>query len=215
MRHLPRQQLARHPHAQAFAAVALSGGYVEAGDTGRHYVEPGDVLLHKAWESHIDRIDSRGAEVLVLPIRDEDAHRPAGRLADPDVIARLAERDLRAAAGALLAQLLPKVSAADDWPDQLAQALAQDPGLCLGEWADLRGLHVGSVSRGFRQLYGVAPVEFRLIQRARHAIDALRRTAAPLSGVAQDCGFADQAHMSRAIHRLTGLTPSMLRKGAA
>jgi AraC-like DNA-binding protein len=29
--------------------------------------------------------------------------------------------------------------------------------------------------------------------------------------VAQDCGFADQAHMTRAVVKLTGTTPSALR----
>ena len=66
MRHAPRESLPRHLHDHAFAAVVLSGGYVEAGDTGRHWMEAGDVLLHQSWESHLDRFDGRGAEVLVL-----------------------------------------------------------------------------------------------------------------------------------------------------
>ena len=45
MQHSPCEQLPRHPHDEAFAAVLLSGGYVEAGDTGRHRLEPGDVVV--------------------------------------------------------------------------------------------------------------------------------------------------------------------------
>jgi AraC-like DNA-binding protein len=212
MRHPPGELLARHPHGRAFATLVLSGGYVEAGDTGRHRVQAGDVLLHQAWESHRDRFGDRGAEVLVLAIADVDASRPAGRVADPDAIVRLAERD--AAAGrALLAQLEAK-SAADDWPDALAERLGGDPDLCLGDWASARGLRLGSVSRGFKQVYGVAPLRFRLVQRTRRAIAALRRAADPLSQVALDCGFADQAHMCRAIRSLTGMTPAALRRPA-
>src|ERR1700761_6006106 len=91
MRHAPRETLPRHLHDHGFAAVVLSGGYVEAGDTGRHAMEAGDVLLHQAWESPLARFAGRGAEVLVLPIADGDAAPLVGRIADPDAIMRLAE----------------------------------------------------------------------------------------------------------------------------
>jgi len=213
-RHGPREDLPRHPHDHAFAALVLSGGYVEAGDTGRHAVEAGDVLLHRAWESHLDRFDGRGAEVLVLPIADADAARLAGRIADPDTIARLAESDRIAAADALLAKLAPRPITYADWPDLLAAALREDPNLSVTLWADRSGLHPGSVSRGFRQVFGVTPMAYRLIQRTRSALIAIRTSVSPLSAIASDCGFADQAHMSRAIRSLTEATPNALRRAA-
>ncbi|MCW6531271.1 AraC family transcriptional regulator [Sphingomonas sp. MMSM20] len=213
-RHGPREDLPRHPHDHAFAAVVLSGGYVEAGDTGRHAVEAGDVLLHRAWESHLDRFDARGAEVLVLPIADRDTAPLIGRVADPDAIARLAERDRTEAARRLLAELAPRPAPPADWPDMLARALRDDPDLSLALWADRLGLHPGSISRGFRQVFGVTPVAFRLVQRTRQALGALQISAAPLSAIAYDCGFADQAHMSRAVRGLTNATPTALRRAA-
>jgi hypothetical protein len=36
----------RHRHLQRYAAIVLSGGYVEAGDAGRMRVRAGDVLVH-------------------------------------------------------------------------------------------------------------------------------------------------------------------------
>jgi AraC-like DNA-binding protein len=214
MRHAPRETLPRHLHDHAFAAVVLSGGYVEAGDTGRHWMEAGDVLLHQAWESHLDRFDGRGAEVLVLEIADEDVRHLHGRIADPDALARLAERDRDEASRGMLAELRPKTATPGDWPDLLAQALNDDPGLCLGGWALERGLHLGSISRGFRQVFGMAPVGYRLVQRTRRAIAAVRSSPEPLSFIAQDCGFADQAHMSRAIRTLAHTTPAALRRAA-
>ncbi|MBS0334463.1 MAG: helix-turn-helix domain-containing protein [Proteobacteria bacterium] len=216
MRHAPRETLPRHLHDHAFAAVVLSGAYVEAGDTGRHWMTAGDVLLHQAWESHLDRFGAGGAEVLVLEIADADARArpPAGRVADPDALARLAEPDRAAAARAMLAQLLPKPANAGDWPDQLACALHEDPALCLGAWASARGLHLGSISRGFRQVFGMTPAGYRLVQRTRRAIAAVRATAEPLSLIAHDCGFADQAHMTRAIRTLARASPAVLRRAA-
>jgi len=214
MRHAARELLPRHPHDEAFAALVLAGGYVEAGDTGRHWMEPGDVLLHQAWESHLDFFDGRGAEVLVLPIAEEAAQAVSGRIADPDAIVALAEQDRDAAARLLLAQLSPKANRVQDWPDLLAQALAEDPGLRLGAWALKRGLHLGSVSRGFRQVFGTTPVGYRLVQRTRRAIAQVRGSTEPLSLIAQHCGFADQAHMSRAIRGLARTTPAALRRAA-
>lgn len=212
MRHAPRETLPRHMHDHAFAAVVLSGGYVEAGDTGRHWMEAGDVLLHEAWESHLDRFSVRGAEVLVLEIADASARQVGGLIADPDALARRAERDRAEAARQMFAELAPKPPGAADWPDMLAHALSEDPEICLSAWADAWGLHLGSVSRGFRQVFGMPPVGYRLIQRTRRAISAVRTSVEPLSLIAQDCGFADQAHMTRAIQRLTRATPTALRR---
>jgi AraC-like DNA-binding protein len=217
MRHAPCERLSRHPHEEAFAAVVLSGGYVEAGDTGRHALEPGDVVLHRAWESHLDRFDRRGAEVLLLAIGDLGGPAFLGRVEDPDALARSAERDPTSAAHRLLADLKPKAATVTDWPDLLSQALGSDPGLCLGDWAAAYGLHPGSVSRGFRQVFGITPAGFRVVQRTRRAVEAVRGTRQPLHQIAQECGFADQAHMSRAIRRMARTTPLALRRaqGAA
>jgi AraC-like DNA-binding protein len=212
LRHPPREYLPRHAHEQAFAALVLSGGYVEAGDTGRYRMEAGDVLLHRAWESHLDRFDGRGAEVLVLAIQEDRPDLAAGQVDDADAIARLADENPEAAAHTLLRSVVAKPTALADWPDLLAQTIRQDPSLSVTEWADEFGLHLGSVSRGFRQVFGTTPVSYRLIQRTRRAIAALMRTETPLCAVAQNCGFADQAHMTRAISQVACMTPATLRR---
>jgi AraC-like DNA-binding protein len=214
MRHDPCDDLSRHRHDQAFAAIVLTGGYVEAGDTGRHRVRAGDVVLHRAYESHLDRFEGTGAEVLVLPLPDGWRGPARATIDDPDMLARLAERDIHEAGAALAEAFRPAVRDAIDWPDLLAQALQDDPDLRLGAWAERNGLCLGSISRGFRKVYGVTPVAFRLTQRTLMALDAILHSGAPLSLVAHACGFADQAHMSRAIAMLTGLPPALTRRRA-
>jgi AraC-like DNA-binding protein len=111
-----------------------------------------------------------------------------------------------------MAELAPMpASTAADWPDLLAEALSADPGLSLGVWARAQGLHLGSVSRGFRQVFDLTPIAFRLVQRTRRAMAAVKDSAQPLAHVAHDCGFADQAHMTRAIRGLARTTPGRLR----
>ena len=212
MRHAPLERLARHRHHEAFAAVVLSGGYEEAGDTGRHRVRAGDVVLHRAFESHRDAFDGRGAQVLVLPPPSAWTGISRGCVDDPDQLARLAERDPGEAVAALAEALEPIPSERLDWPDRLAQALRRDPDLRLAQWAAACGLHPGSISRGFHQLYGLTPQAFRLVQRTHRAIEAILGSASPLSDIAQACGFADQAHMSRSVLRLTDASPAALRR---
>jgi AraC-like DNA-binding protein len=194
----------------------LSGGYVEAGDTGRHRVTAGDVILHQAFESHLDQIDRRGAQVLVLPLPLGVGATARGRAADPDLVARLTAIDAWAAAEALAEGFEPIVAAPnwEDWPDALARRLLADPDLSISLWAEARGLHPGSVSRGFQQQFGVTAAAFRATARTHRALAALDDPALSLAQVADDCGFADQAHMTRAVVGLTGSTPRQLRRMA-
>ncbi len=200
----------RHHHLAPYAAVVLRGAYVEAGDRGRFRVSAGDVLLHGPFEAHQDAFGDGGADILNLPLAEAPAF-ACGRIADPDALTRLAERDRMAAADRLAASIVPVASAFDDWPDQLAAALRRGEVASLREWASTHRLSPSSVSRGFRLAYGVSPQRYRLEQRARIAADAAGRGADSLARVAAAAGFADQPHMTRAIRRCFACTPALLR----
>lgn len=207
------EYLPRHCHREAFAAVVLSGTYMEAGDRGRVRVRAGDVVLHGPYESHLNCFAAGGAEVLVLPCADTGAHGGIARIADPDAVAHLAERDLAQAARYLRAHLRPAEALEEDWPDRLARQLRADPDLVIHEWAEQIGLLPESVSRGFRRVYGLAPVTFRARMRALRAL-ALLDCSRSLADIAASCGFADQAHLSRSIRQLTGHSPKAWRSSA-
>jgi AraC-like DNA-binding protein len=210
-RHCAGDFLPRHLHEEAFATIVLAGGYVEAGDTGRHRAEPGDALIHGPYEFHLDHFDRGSTEVLVVPVDADRFSCAAGRLPDLDAIVRVLEEDPTAAEVAIREQIEPKGVALPDWPDILARDLGEDPALSLREWAERHGLSAGSVSRGFGQVYGVTPATYRLLQRTRRAIRTILGSETPLAALAQDCGFADQAHMVRSVHHATGLSPRALR----
>jgi len=211
VRHRGGETLHRHLHERPFAAIVLGGGYVEAGDSGRHCVTAGDVVIHRPFERHLDRFDPCGAEVLVLPLPAQWSGPVRGRVADPDAIARLAERDLITAHFLLDRDIVPQAAASADWPDQLAADLLGAPDLPLAHWAAQRGLHPASLSRGFRQQFEVTPAQFRLVARTHRAIDRVLGSSLSLSIIAAAEGFADQAHMTRSIARLTRRSPLALR----
>lgn len=208
-RHSRGEFIGRHRHNNAYAALVLSGGYVEAGDSGRHRLNAGDVLFHCAFESHLNRFEGICAQVLNLPLPSSWKGPTRGRTGDADLIATIAERDLREAVSTLVAEMTAAAPAAEDWPDLLASDLINDPALSLGAWAARHGIHSGSLSRGFRQQFGITAAEFRSIARTRQAMEQIADH--PLSEVAAASGFADQAHMTREVRRFTGLSPTELR----
>lgn len=201
----------RHRHRHAYAALVLAGGYEEAGDSGRWRVSPGDVLIHGAMEAHQDHVGARGCILVNVALPGAP---PAGglyRIADPDAVVRLAESDGPAALACLLAGVRQAVPPLDDWPDLLARRLGGEEDFPIGRWAEEIGLAPESVSRGFRRAYGVSPRRYRLEARARRALAMLRSSEPGLAAIAQDCGFADQPHLTRTITGMTGCTPGQWR----
>jgi AraC-like DNA-binding protein len=205
----PGRVFDRHHHLSAYAALLVDGACDEAGDRGRFSLRPGDVICHEPFEAHRDWIGSIGAKFLnfVLPPRSAAAF---GHVRDLDGIVLAYRRDPREAAARLLAEVEPYPHAEGDWPDLLAASLAHGP-TRLDEWADRHGLNPSSLSRGFKLAYGVTPKRYRLEQMASSAGRRIRATAAPLSMIAAETGFADQAHMTRALTGLFGVTPRRLR----
>jgi AraC-like DNA-binding protein len=203
-------ELARHRHSFGYMCVVLSGRFLEAGDWGRFRVSPGDVLVHRPFEAHLDRFDGAGAEVLNLPLPESLPELGAVRVVDLDRVATLAERDALEAAQAVC-DGFAEADGERDWPDLLAAELRTGLAFPLGEWARRHRLAPETVSRGFRLAYGTTPGRFRAEARARRAWLAVHASRRPLADIACETGFADQPHMTRAISRMTGLPPRRWR----
>lgn len=206
--------LPRHRHAAGYMTMILAGGYDEAGDVGRFRVGPGHLLVHRPFEAHRNAFGRRSAEVLNLPLIDLPHLTALNRLSDPDLIARLAERDPVGAARAA-AESARSAEGERDWPDDLAASLRTRPDLFrIGHWARERGLAPASVSRGFRQVFGTSPERYRAEARARGAWCHIVCTNQPLAAIAFEMGFADQAHMTRCVGAVTGRPPGRWRSDA-
>jgi AraC-like DNA-binding protein len=205
--------LPRHRHEASYLALVLSGGYEEAGDRGRHHVYAGDVVVHGAFEAHLNRYGPTGAEVLNLVLPEwVEPQVPLMRSADPDFAVRIAERDPQEAIDFLLSTAKSNPLPPLDWPDELALAIAQHSHLRIGAWARRYDLADATVSRGFRQVYGVSAATYRLQIRARMAWRRAMASQESLSRVSMDTGFSDQAHMTRAVAPITGRPPGSWRK---
>jgi AraC-like DNA-binding protein len=201
----------RHRHAHGYAALVVSGGYEECGSFGRFQAREGQVLLHRPFDAHLDRFGRTGARILSLPLRSQPVY-GLGRVADPERIIHLAPKDLMEATESLFEQLRPVAPTLADWPDLLASDLIRDQTLHLRVWAERQGLARESLARGFRKVFGMTPAAFRAEARAHSAFVGIGDAAASLVHIAEATGFADQAHMTRAISELTGWPPGNWRK---
>ncbi len=208
----PLLRLPRHRHAEPYAALVLSGGYVEAGDAGRRRLVAGDVVFHRAFESHANLVAGAGAQVLNLPLHSMRGAPAFGQVDDADAIARVAERDAEAAGAMLLASAECADCELIDWPDLLARDLRTSSSMPLAEWARRHRLAPATVSRSFRDVFGVSPKRYRLEQHALAAMRLLALGATSIADTALATGFSDQAHLSRTLLTMTGRTPRSWRR---
>jgi AraC-like DNA-binding protein len=204
----------RHQHSHAYATILLDGAYEQFAYAGRLRLRPGDVLIQPTLDCHADRMLSPGLTLLRLPWRAEASLGGVFRGRNVDEIRRLAGTDVEAAAALLADDLTgaaPLPPVADGWADQLAIDLALTPRLGIEGWAASHTLTREHVSRAFRASFGVPPAQFRAELNARTAWLKVVRTPEPLSAIAASLGYADQAHMTRAVKALTGAAPGHWR----
>jgi AraC family transcriptional regulator len=84
--------------------------------------------------------------------------------------------------------------------------------------ADLSALARSSASyfsSAFKRTFGVSPHAYVMGRRIDMAAELMLNSEAPLSEIAINCGFADQAHFSRQFRRAMGRTPSAWRRERA
>ena len=208
--------LPRHRHLHAYATVVLAGCFEESGYNGRIRATAGDVLIHPALDCHGNQMVSAGVKLIRFDWPEDAGIGGLYHLDEVDEVAHTAERDLTEAIHLLNCALQRRGRRSpgqkDDWPDRLLNDLANDAATEIGEWAETHGLARESVSRGFTAAYGVPPSVLRAELRARSAWLRITRGSDSLCRIAAESGFADQAHMTRWVHRITGAPPAAWRR---
>jgi AraC-like DNA-binding protein len=94
--------------------------------------------------------------------------------------------------------------------ERILDDLANDPS--LAELALLCGLSVSHFARAFKQGTGAPPHRWLIKKRVERAQKLLASSDAPISEIAQTCGFADQSHLTRVFTRAMGVSPGVWRR---
>src|SRR5262245_28022494 len=109
---------------------------------------------------------------------------------------------------------IPSFDNAETFVSRLVRAglVARDPAVEAALEGDSRALSVRSAQRHFLQATGMTHARLRQIERARHAVNLLR-SGVSIGDTVQEAGFFDQAHLTRSLKHLIGLTPARIVRG--
>jgi AraC-like DNA-binding protein len=95
----------------------------------------------------------------------------------------------------------------------IAEQLGSD--IRLAAVSQAAGLSPCYFSKIFLRTFGQSLRDYVQHQRVERAQSLMLETRLTLSAIALDCGFCDQAHMSRLFHTVIGSTPSRWRRQQA
>lgn len=134
-----------------------------------------------------------------------------------------AANDLLARAGGLVAHMLGSGEAAlrdanggmAPWQVRRIRAHVDEnlhARLPIRELAQMVRLSCSYFSRAFKVSFGCSPHAYVLQRRIARAKALLQGGDEPLVEIAQNCGFSDQAHLSRTFRQQIGCTPSAWRR---
>ena len=228
-------RLPAHAHSRAQLVFVLAGSYAETWRQGDLRLHAGSVLFRPPAQEHENDFDRDEVQALVISY-------PPERLAPFAFCPRLAE--LPALSPMLKHQILLELPRADRAADHALEGLAllflsrverahkeAPPGwlatalafidrhlgepISLASVATALGLRRSVLADGFRRHLDRSVGESIREARLGRALDQIRGSRRPLSDIAAECGFYDQAHMGRLLKHATGLTPGEVRAAAA
>jgi AraC family transcriptional regulator len=226
---LPPEAVEEHGHDEAHFILTLADGYRSLAGAGP--LRRGALIYNPPGVEHRDCYDVAGGGFLAI---STPALPPSGsepRLLVSATAGRLARRlvgtcirpgpGVALAAESLALDLASWVTADEEVsthpPDWLIRAeeaigdLCRTAGLEVRAIADLVGVHPVHLARRYRHHFGQSPGAAIRQRRADAAAALLAGGADPIS-VAQEAGYADQSHLTRAFAAAFAVTPARYRE---
>lgn len=236
-RYAKDQTLPIHDHAQPYMCLVLGGAYEESSRAGSLRARPGSLLGHPEGHRHCNLFGHTGARCFnVIPdqmwrnsfgwtyLLDDATHTELGACAAPlNAVAQELRRPDDLSPLVLTASILEMVVSAtrrriERTPAPLVRRVIDLVNANIGRMPSMATLafetevHPAHLSRVFRQQTSMTIGVFARQQRVKLALEQLANTVHTLSAIAAHSGFADQAHMTRAVRASVGLTPAAYRK---
>ncbi|MFG0258315.1 MAG: helix-turn-helix domain-containing protein [Phycisphaerales bacterium JB043] len=207
-------------------SVILRGDVEEATSTQLHRRGCLDSVIKPATAPHSTRIGPDGA--LIFSIRFDVDILPINQYhwKNDSALTRLLLRFHAEATHSpmvnsdLLEQIMSHASdypQSDDPPmwmsslEETLRTIAQRGG-SIQQAAEACGVHPVHFSRACRQHLGTTPSHLVRQYRVQLATRLIARGRQPLSEIAYDAGFCDQAHMCRVFRKITGVSPTQYQE---
>jgi AraC-like DNA-binding protein len=203
-----------------YVALVTDGAYFESSVDGVYWCEPGSIILHPPLHLHANRFPRGPVRVWNFPFSPSSLG-----------AARCRSTVLRVPCGARaglsqvhhaehLFELLPECEPVPAEPSPgLAGAVAalmhRSPTASVGNMARELGVSREHLSRAFSAHFGMSPVCFRGELRLARTLALLGSRHSSLTQVALAAGFADHAHMARAISAAARMPALAVRRWLA
>ncbi len=227
-----------HRHEWPYVSMLLRGFYAETvGDTTMH-CQPFSAVFHGAAMTHSDEIGEGGARFFIIELGEswaeiierlggrrqsffelhgEGTSWPALRAYHAFIEGAQGEADIDDALFEICGHL-PKAPLPDasepPWLSAAQAILVRDyfKPYSLRALADEVHVDPSHLARTFYRFKGCTAGDFVNRVRVQAACRRLGELGDPLEAIAKSTGFSDQSHMTRAIRRLCGNTPALLRR---
>jgi len=213
----PGEESRAHRHGCWQVSLLLAGGYVEDSLDGARVVDRVSLSRKPGGFEHQNLFGAAGA--LILSVHGGVGTANPLRYQVAACASRETGRALLEQAGARGGQEPEAAGSHDDrpvsvpaWLDEARQRLTELPPAPVARLARSMERHPIAFARAFRTAFGRPPSQFRQDWRAASAIDRIVRSDLALAEVAIATGFADQAHMTRAVTAAAGWSPAALRR---
>jgi AraC family transcriptional regulator len=204
--------LREHRHEHAYVSVLVEGAYTELRDGTPRRCTAGTAIFHRPGEQHADAFVAHGRCInFELAAGEPDPESVLGAVATTHpayrdaVRAALRAHETQPGPARLRPAWFERVLHEFDWiePAPLTGAAA------------LAAMHPTHFVRAFRKQLGITPSAYRSRERVRAASRLLLDSPAPLSRIANDCGFWDQSHLTNVFREATGMSPQRYRRAFA
>jgi AraC family transcriptional regulator len=238
----PEIIIPEHSHHRTFMSFVLNGGWQEWYGAGQSRVRrPHTLAIHPAGEVHSEQISDGGSRAFHVEFSEEwlgrlegqavvlagSLHVESGPLIwlvlrlyaefrRPETVSRLVIEGIILEIIGELARETGNIAKKPPpaWLLQADDILRSrfTRQLSLTDIAKEVGVHPVHLTRTFRRHFNCSIGERLRDLRIQCACRELATSDRPLAEIAISAGFCDQSHLSRAIRRRTGLTPSVLRE---
>lgn len=238
--HSKGESLPNHLHNNAYITNVIRGSFSEKYDHKERQCCPNTVIYHPPYEKHSDKFYEDGFlfnieieksyfedllnQYPTLDIPADCSYNKISALFNKIYYESINNDDFsEITISGLLEEIfslinknnnIPDISSYPYWLILVKEILHEErvSNISLEKISKEINIHPVHISRSFRKYFGITPGEYLRKLKAKNACIMIKEKKYPLSKVAVETGFYDQAHFTKIFKKIVGLTPLQYSK---